>query len=215
MKSNRWPTFINSAFFVLGFGIIFSLLGVLLQTALSNVADSAMKWFGYAGGLIIIFFGFLLLGLVRVGFLEREHKFQVKRKFRYSYLSSFLFGSAFAVGWTPCVTAALGAILALAVTQSTSAFILLLAYTLGLGVPFLIVGWFTAEAQRAINKAGKYVKYIQIFFGILLILLGILIFTGELSRIANFESAANSINRILLTLNNFFRFIFLVLTKNK
>ncbi len=188
MEKRRWSIFINSIFFVLGFSIIFSLVGVLLQSVLSHAAYTVQKWLGYIGGAIIIFFGLFLLGLIRIGFLEKEHKFRVS-KFKYSYLTSFVFGAAFAVGWTPCVTAALGAILALASTQTSSAFVLLLSYTVGLGIPFLLVGLFTAQAENLINKTGKWLKYFQYAFGIILIIIGILIFTGQLSRIANSEIA--------------------------
>ena len=188
MINKRWSIFINSIFFVLGFSVIFSIVGVLLQSLLSNYAYTVQKYLGYIGGTVIIFFGLFLLGLIRIGFLEKEYKVKVK-KFKYSYATSFVFGAAFAVGWTPCVTAALGAILALASTQASSAFVLLLAYTLGLGVPFLLVGLFTTEAQNLINKTGKWLKYFQYAFGIILIIIGILIFTGQLSRISNSETA--------------------------
>ena len=191
MQSGRLSIFINSIFFVLGFSIIFSLVGVLLQSVLSNIAYTVQNWLGYLGGAIIIFFGLYLLGLLKIGFLEKEHKFHITRKFKYAYATSFLFGAAFAVGWTPCVTAALGAILALASTHASSAFILLFAYTLGLGIPFLLVGLFTSQAQNIINKSGKWLSYFQYFFGIILIMLGILIFTNQLARIANSEIAAN------------------------
>mgnify|MGYP001569761845 CR=1 FL=1 len=183
--------FLNSAFFVLGFSMVFSLVGVLLQSILSNVAYTAQNWLGYIGGSIIIFFGLFLLGLIKIEFLEREHKLKVKRKFKYSYVTSFLFGSAFAVGWTPCVTAALGAILALAAYNPSSAFFLLFAYTLGLGLPFLVVGLFTSQAKKLIDKSGKWLKYFQYVFGVIMILLGILVFTGQLSKIANLELVSN------------------------
>lgn len=198
MEKKQWGIFVNSIFFVLGFGIIFSLVGVLLQSILSNFAYSVQNWLGYIGGTIIIFFGLYLLNMIKIGFLSREYKFKVKMRFRYSYLTSFLFGAAFAVGWTPCVTAALGSILALASTQPSSAFVLLLAYTLGLGLPFLLVGLFTNQAQSIINRTGKWLKYIQYFFGVILIILGIFIFTNQLSRIANSEIATN----FIIALNN-------------
>ena len=204
MLNQRWSIFINSIFFVLGFSIIFSLVGILLQTVLSNVAYTVKNWLGYVGGTIIIFFGLFLLGLIRIPFLEREHKFHVKRKFKYAYFTSFIFGAAFAVGWTPCVTAALGAILALASTQSSGAFVLLLAYTLGLGMPFLLVGLFTTEAQNLINKAGKWLKYFQYAFGVILIIIGILIFAGQLSRISNSETAVKIITSLNYKLTSLF-----------
>ena len=186
MVKVNWNTFISSVFFVLGFSLIFSLVGVLLQTALSSVSYSVQEWLGRAGGTIIILFGLYVTGLLKPKFLQKEHKFRVKR-FRSSYITSFIFGAAFAVGWTPCVTAALGAILALATTQSTSAFVLLMAYTLGLGIPFLIVGLFTDQARALINKSGKALQYFQIIFGVLLIVIGVFVFTSQLSRIANLK----------------------------
>src|SRR3989338_10838497 len=103
MQKSQWEIFINSVFFVLGFSIIFSVVGVLLQSILSNVAYTVQNWLGYIGGSIIILFGLYLLGLIRIGFLEQEHKVHIKRKFKYSYLTSFVFVAAFAAGWTPCV----------------------------------------------------------------------------------------------------------------
>ena len=140
--------------------------------------------------MIIIFFGLYIIGLIKPKFLEREHKLTVKRKFKSSYATSFVFGAAFAVGWTPCVTAALGAILALAATKPTDAFILLMVYTMGLGLPFLVVGLFTEQAQKLVNKTGKWIRCLQIFFGILLVLIGVLVFVNQLSRIANLEAVA-------------------------
>jgi len=135
-EKRSWTVFFSSLFFVLGFSVVFSLVGVLLQSVLSNSAYTVQTWLGRIGGVIIILFGLFLLGLINPEFLQKEHKFKVKRTFKSHYLTSFVFGAAFAVGWTPCVSAALGAILALAATQSSSALILLMAYTLGLGIPF-------------------------------------------------------------------------------
>ena len=180
-----------SVFFVLGFSVVFSLVGVLLQSVLANVASSVQVWLGRIGGVIIILFGIYLLGLLNISFLQREHKLRVKRKFSSMYLTSFVFGAAFAVGWTPCVGAVLGAILTLAVTNPGTAFFLMLSYSLGLGIPFLLVGLFTNRAQKMISKAGKWLKYLQYVFGVILILLGILVFTNELSRVANLSFVTN------------------------
>ena len=186
-KPTRGQTFLSSIFFVLGFSVIFALLGVLLNSVLSNVAYGVQEWLSRIGGIIIIFFGLYLLGLIRVKFLERDHKITVKKKFKSRYVTSFVFGAAFAVGWTPCVGAALGAILALAATQPGSAFTLLLAYAIGLGTPFLILGAFAAQATDWIARSEKIFKWLNIIFGILLIGLGVLVFTQSLSLIANFS----------------------------
>ncbi len=197
MKPKRdWNIFFASVFFVLGFSSVFSLLGVLLRTILLNSSYTVQEWLGYLGGVIIIAFGLFTLGLFTPAFLQREHKFTVKKKFHSQFFTSFIFGAAFAVGWTPCVSAALGAILALASTQPSSAFFLLFAYTMGIGIPFLLVGFFTAQAEAFIARAGRGLLYFQYFFGVVLIALGVLIFTSQLNRVANFEPLIRFFERV-------------------
>lgn len=193
-EKKRLTIFVNSVFFVLGFSSVFALLGVLLNTLLEAVAYDVQIWLARIGGLIIIFFGIYLTGIVHIPFLEREHKLKIRFKTKSRLLTSFLFGAAFAAGWTPCVGAALGSILGLAATEPGSAFWLLFAYSLGLGLGFLVVGLFAGQAHAVISKFAKYIKYINITFGIILIAFGILIFTQSLNLIANFEF----LNRILL-----------------
>src|SRR3989344_2689318 len=181
---NRVKMFLNSVFFVLGFASVFALLGVLFNTLLSTVSFTVQEWLSRIGG-VIIFFGLYLVGLLKLPFLEREHKFSVK-KFSISYVTSFVFGAAFAVGWTPCVGAILGSVFALAISQPGQSFFLLLAYSLGLGLPFLLVGLFATQALALINRSQKFLKYFNIVVGILIILLGILVFTQTLGFVANF-----------------------------
>lgn len=183
-KANSKKIFINSLIFVLGFSVVFAGLGVLLNTILERVAFDVLVWMSRIGGVIIIFFGLYLMGIFKIKFLEKEHQIKVK-KFESRYLTSFLFGAAFAAGWTPCVGAVLGAILGLAATQPGIAFTLLFAYSVGLGIPFLLVGLFTARAARFINSYAKFFKYAKIVFGVLLIIIGILIFTRNLQIVAN------------------------------
>lgn len=188
----RIEIFLNSVFFVLGFSFVFALLGVLLNTVLQNIAYDVQIWASRLGGAIIIFFGLYLSGLIKIPFLDRDHKMIVKKRFSSRYITSILFGAAFAAGWTPCVGAALGAILGLAASHPGTAFSLLMSYSFGLGVPFLIVGAFATQAGRVVERIAPWLKYINIVFGIVLIALGILVFTQSLSLIANF-SLLNSI----------------------
>jgi len=190
-QSARLKVFLNSVAFVLGFSVIFALLGVLLNTILERVSYNVQTWLSRIGGVIIILFAFYILGLIKISFLEREHKIAVKKKFSITYVTSFVFGAAFAVGWTPCVSAILGSVLALAVTKPTLGFILLMSYALGLGIPFLLVGLFTTQAINIINKSVTVLKYFNIVVGILLLILGILVFTNKLNVVANWFFAAS------------------------
>lgn len=185
--SRRKEVFLNALFFVLGFSLVFAVLGVLLNTVLEAVAYDVQIWLSRIGGALVIIFGLYLTGLITISFLERPHTFTVKTGLHSRYITSLLFGLAFAAGWTPCVGAALGAILGLAASSPSSAFVLLLAYAFGLGIPFLLIGFFASQASVLISRIGPALKYINIAFGLILIVLGILIFTGQLSRIADFD----------------------------
>lgn len=187
----RLKMFLNSVAFVLGFSVIFALLGVLLNTILERVSYNVQTWLSRIGGVIIILFALYILGLIKISFLEREHKIAVKKKFSVTYVTSFVFGAAFAVGWTPCVSAILGSVFALAITKPGLTFILLMTYALGLGIPFLLVGMFTTQAVNLINKSATVLKYFNIIVGILLLILGILVFTNKLNVVANWFFVAS------------------------
>lgn len=190
-KSHRKDTFITSVFFVLGFSAVFALIGVLLNNALENVAFSVQQWLSRIGGVVIIFFGLFLMGLFQIKFLQKEYKIHLTKKFASKNLTAMIFGAAFAVGWSPCVGAVLGGILAFAATNPGSAFFLLLMYAVGFGIPFLIMGLFAAEAQKFVTRFARVAKYLNIAFGILLVWLGILVFTQTLNRFSNFEFLNN------------------------
>lgn len=186
-----WHIFLSSVCFVLGFSLVFSLVGVLLQSVLSSASYEIQRWLGRVGGAVIILFGLHLLGLLDFGFLKQERRLRITRHFGSRYVTSFVFGAAFAVGWSPCVGAVLGAVLTLAATQPGIAFFLLLAYTLGLGLPFLLVGLFTNEARQLISRYAKWTRYLTYVFAPILILLGVLVFTSQLSRVANLSFVAD------------------------
>ncbi len=186
-KVNRWEVFLNSVFFVLGFSVIFSLVGVLLQTVLEASSFVVQVWLARIGGLIIIFFGIYLMGIISIPFLEQKHALEPKFKLGSRYLTSFVFGAAFAVGWTPCVGPVLGGILGLAAAAPGAAFGLFLAYSLGLGLPFLLMGAFVSKARGVISKYGKWLPAVKGVFGALLVVIGILAFTQQLDKVANFQ----------------------------
>src|SRR3989338_11424962 len=189
MAQRNWQIFYSSVFFVLGFSVVFALLGELLQTVLVTVSSTVQLWLSRIGGILIILFGIFLLDLLPFSFLQKEYKPQIKTKIH--YLTAFLFGATFAVGWTPCVGPVLGSVLTLAIVEPGSAFFLLLAYSLGLGLPFLLVGLFTNEAQRFIQHAGSWIKYLRYFFAVILIIVGVLVFTNQLVLLANVPFLSN------------------------
>src|SRR5882724_9721652 len=151
-KPSRMAIFLNSFFFVLGFSVVFAILGVLLNGALAHAAYEVQQWLSRIGGVIVIFFGLYLTGLFHIPFLESDHKFRFGTTIRSRYLTSLAFGFAFAAGWTPCVGPVLGGILGLAASAPGQAFYLLFSYGLGLGIPFLIIGLFVAQSSAFINK---------------------------------------------------------------
>lgn len=183
-NEDRVKVILASLFFVVGFSVVFSVLGVLLQSVLEAYAYDLRNYLGYVGGAIIIFFGLMMMGLIKIDLLEREYKLKVSQT-KYMFVTAFLFGAAFAVGWTPCVGAVLGAVLTLAATNPGIAFPLMLAYSLGLGIPFLLAGIFISRAQRVINWLAPHLQTINVVFGAIMVILGVLVFTGYLVVVAN------------------------------
>ena len=182
---NRTKIILNTVFFVLGFSIVFSTLGVIINSTLTNSAGELINGFNQVGGVIIIGFGAFLLLSSKINKLNIEKKFMPKRS-KVSYPLSFVFGLAFAAGWTPCVGPILGTILTLAATTPSVAFNLLLAYSLGLGIPFILMGVFFSRANKIIKTMSKHLKYYNLVLGGFIILLGVLVFTNQLAYIANF-----------------------------
>jgi len=147
---NRTNIVLNSVFFVIGFSVVFSTLGVIINSVLVTSAGELVEGLNQIGGIIIIGFGVFLLLSIKINKLNMEKKFFPKSS-KSSYPMSFVFGLAFAVGWTPCVGPILGTILTLAATTPSVAFNLLLLYSLGLGIPFILIGVFYSRATRIIR----------------------------------------------------------------
>ncbi|MBI2005740.1 MAG: cytochrome C biogenesis protein [Nitrosopumilales archaeon] len=185
LSINRTNIILNTVFFVLGFSVVFSAIGVLINSVLSNSATELVTTLNQIGGIIIIGFGGFLLLSTKFVSLNVEKRFFPK-KTKSSYPLSFLFGLAFAAGWTPCVGPILGTILTLAATTPAMSFNLLLAYSLGLGIPFILIGVFFSRATRIVRAMNKHLKYYSLILGSFIIVLGILVFTNQLAYIASF-----------------------------
>src|ERR671923_2917222 len=194
-KSVRLNIFLNTVYFVLGFSLVFAVLGVLLNSVLVGVGNGFQQLLTSAGGIVIIGFGGYLILSTKLRTLNFEKKIMTRLpRFKTSYITSFVFGAAFAAGWTPCVGPILGSTFTLAATAPGAAYNSLLAYAIGLGIPFLITGAFFSQATGIIQKMVKYLKYFNPVMGVLLIVLGILVFTNQLSLLGNFPLANELIN---------------------
>ena len=193
-KATRLNIFLNTVYFVLGFSLVFAVLGVVLNSVLVTAGTGFQNTLATGGGIVIIAFGSYLILSTRLRKLNFEKRMTSLPKFKTSYITSFVFGAVFAAGWTPCVGPILGSTLTLAATAPGAAYNSLLAYSLGLGVPFLITGAFFSQATGIIRRMVKHLKYFNLAMGGMLIILGILVFTNNLSLLGNFPLANQIIN---------------------
>jgi cytochrome c-type biogenesis protein len=190
-RRTRLNIFLNTVYFVLGFSLIFAVLGVILNSVLVSTvgANGFQHSLTFIGGVVIIGFGAYLILSTKLRNLNFEKKMTKLPRFKTSYITSFVFGAAFAAGWTPCVGPILGSTFALAATQPGAAYNSLLAYSLGLGIPFLITGAFFSQATGIIRKMVKHLKYFNLVMGSILIIVGILLFTNQLTLLSNIPLA--------------------------
>jgi cytochrome c-type biogenesis protein len=190
--TKRRDVFLGAASFVVGFSVVFAALGVALNAVLAGAATEVLAWLSRVAGVVVILLGLHLTGLVRLPFLDREYAARPKES--PGVLAPFLFGASFAVAWTPCVGPILGSTLALAASEPASAFPLLLAYSLGLGAPFLLVGLFPSRAFAVLKRHRRWAGRLHVAFGFVLIGMGVLVFTNKLALLVNFRL----LNEVLL-----------------
>lgn len=175
----RGKIFINGVFYIIGFSAVFIILGSLLGLG-GQALGQYRIWFSRIGGVFVIIFGLYMLGILRLSFLSAQKTFNTAKVVRPGNpLSSFVFGTAFAFGWTPCVGPVLGAILTLAASSATvgSGAFLLSVFSAGLAAPFLVIALLIDRASRGIAIISKYLKFISLVGGVFLIFLGFLLIT--------------------------------------
>lgn len=178
-------TALHSLFFILGFSVIFVLLGITFSY-LGSFFGIKRSWLEKIGGIVIILLGLHIAGVFKLGFLNLEKKAFFHRK-KVGYLGSFLIGMAFAVGWTPCVGPILSSILIYASTTESlpRAVLLLVSYSLGLGLPFFIASLAINQFLFLFNRFKTLMRFIPIATGIFLIVIGIMLFSGQFGRLAS------------------------------
>lgn len=172
--------------FVMGFSLIFIAMGAS-ASFIGGVFFQYRNIFNKASGLFIIFFGLYMLGIVNPSILNREFRFKSPAKIT-NGLGSFLMGMAFAAGWSPCVGSVLGAILLYAGTTATvyRGMILLSIYSLGLGIPFLLTALLTNQFNGFLRRYDKISPYVSKVGGVLLILLGLIIFFNKMMEFSGY-----------------------------
>ncbi len=181
----RKRTIMHSLAFIVGFSTIFVLLG-LTASVIGKVLFKFQNIIRMAGGVLVILFGLNLMGILNFNFLLKERKLHLAHK-GVGYFSSFLIGVTFAAAWTPCAGLILGSILVLAGTKASLAAgaTFLIAYSLGIAVPFFISSLVINSFTLYIKKAQKFISAMTYISGIFLILVGIAVLTNYLQVLTN------------------------------
>lgn len=177
----------GSIVFGAGFSIVFILLGAT-ATAVGRILIQYQHILSVVMGIVVVILGLHMIGVFQIKFLYNEKKFHIqpKKQSKHRLLQAFFLGLAFAFGWTPCVGPILGGILTMAAQQENvrQGMILLSAYSLGLWLPFLAAALFTMPVLNALAKHPKIALRAQQVAGILLVVMGILLITGYMTKLS-------------------------------
>jgi cytochrome c-type biogenesis protein len=184
-ENNRLITFTHGLAFVLGFSLVFITLGVA-TSAFGRLLFDLRFILSKVGGIVVIIFGLHMIGVFRIQLLEYDTRVQKMPDRKWGYLSSALMGVFFSAGWAPCVGPVLGAILTLALNGGSisTGISLLSAYSAGLAIPFLLAALGLGWVSVTLRKYGKVMHYVEIAMGVVLVIIGIMLFSGIFERIA-------------------------------
>lgn len=187
-QTRRTRTFFHGLAFVLGFSFVFISLG-LAFSALSVFFFQIRDLLAKAGGVIIILFGLHMTGLINIPFLNYDFRAQSKLSQGSGLFASFLMGVVFSAGWSPCVGPTLGLILTLAIEQANilQGVSLLGFYSLGMALPFMLAALGIGWVSDILKKHGKAIQVIEIVMGIILIVVGVMLFLGIYQQLTTFD----------------------------
>jgi cytochrome c-type biogenesis protein len=182
----RQKSILHSLAFICGFTVVFVFLGAS-ATYIGSFLNQNATIIRKVGGVLLVALGLHVTGLFHLKFLLGEKRVSIRHK-PSGYIGSFLVGIAFAAGWTPCIGPVLAAILAVAATEEnvSQGIMLLLLYSLGLGVPFFLSALAMHQFMVAFNRFKKYIRLCEIITGIFLMVIGILIYSNWLSRLSGY-----------------------------
>lgn len=203
-RNNRLVTFLHGVAFVLGFSIVFILLGAA-ASAIGKALFDMRGILTKIGGLVVIVFGLHTMGIITIPILYYDKRRRIQpSQHRVSFFGSACMGVFFSAGWAPCVGPVLGSVLTIALTSESinRGVALLSAYSLGMAIPFLVAALAIGHASNLISRMGKTMRYLEIATGLLLVVIGCLLFSGTLSWLAVSFAQSPSLSNLQLTIDS-------------
>jgi cytochrome c-type biogenesis protein len=186
-NTNRWATFGHGLAFVFGFSIVFVLLGAAVSV-LGGLIYESRTWIAKIGGVVIVIFGLHMSGLLRIPFLDYELRPQSRFDRPWGYLSSMLMGVFFSAGWSPCIGPVLGLILTMALDVGSlgRGTQLLIAYSAGLAIPFLLAALGIDSLTNIFRRNPKLVHTVEVAMGGVMVIVGVMLFFGVFELLSRF-----------------------------
>lgn len=188
LRKHRKTVVLHSIAFIIGFSVVFISLGIT-SSLIGRFLFAYQEYLMRAGGLILIFFGLYSLNLVRIPFLDQEKAFHLEKK-PLGFLGSFVVGMTFSLGWTPCVGPALTSILIIAGTSTRihEGALLLTIYAAGLAIPFFIAALVFDRLFQLLNRFSSLARYATKILGVLLVIVGLLLFINAFPLISAYTN---------------------------
>ena len=198
-EANRLETLSHAFAFIFGFTVVFVILG-LSASAVGRLLYDQRDLLTIVGGIVVIIFGLHMTGIIRIPFLSYDVRRQKLPDAKWGFLSSFMMGVFFSAGWSPCVGPVLGAIMTLSLVSENVAQggLLLLAYSAGLAIPFLIAATQIGLVTNVLRKYGKVMHYVEVGLGIFLIGIGVMLFFGRFEIFATLGTAFGGFDEIVI-----------------